>query len=95
MNLPAGCRGGRLRVVDADKHRAILARHAEGQSLREIYWEVGVSLAVVGFGFGSSSGRWASVLLRAAVLDGSGDHCSEILDERVLLVVRRSCAAPG
>ena len=34
-------------MVDADKRRAILARHAEGQSLREIARGVGVSLAVV------------------------------------------------
>lgn len=43
----AGRRGGRPRVVDADKRRAILARRAEGQSLREIARGVGVSLAVV------------------------------------------------
>jgi DNA invertase Pin-like site-specific DNA recombinase len=42
-----GRKGGRPRVVDADKRRAILARHAEGQSLREISLGVGVSLAVV------------------------------------------------
>ncbi|MEV6218787.1 recombinase family protein [Nocardia sp. NPDC051833] len=42
-----GRKGGRPRVVDADKRRAILARHAEGQSLREISRGVGVSLAVV------------------------------------------------
>ena len=39
--------GGRPRVVDEDKRRAILARRAEGQSLREISRGVGVSLAVV------------------------------------------------
>lgn len=43
----AGRTGGRPRVVDADKRRAILARRAEGQSLREIARGVGVSLAVV------------------------------------------------
>ena len=43
----AGRKGGRPRVVDADKRRAILARRAEGQSLREIARGVGVSLAVV------------------------------------------------
>jgi len=43
----AGRRGGRPRVVDADKRRAILARRAEGQSLRAIARGVGVSLAVV------------------------------------------------
>ncbi|MGW4843212.1 recombinase family protein [Nocardia brasiliensis] len=42
-----GRTGGRPRVVDDDKRRAILARHAEGQSLREISRGVGVSLAVV------------------------------------------------
>ncbi|MGV9679116.1 recombinase family protein [Nocardia sp. NPDC003482] len=42
-----GRKGGRPRVVDADKRRAILARRAEGQSLREIARGVGVSLAVV------------------------------------------------
>ncbi|VFA96172.1 DNA-invertase hin [Nocardia farcinica] len=42
-----GKKGGRPRVVDADKRRAILARHAEGQSLREISRGVGVSLSVV------------------------------------------------
>ncbi|MGW4533520.1 recombinase family protein [Nocardia sp. NPDC004340] len=42
-----GNRGGRPRVVDDDKRRAILARRAEGQSLREISRGVGVSLAVV------------------------------------------------
>lgn len=42
-----GRRGGRPRVVDEDKRRIILARHAEGQSLREISRAVGVSLAVV------------------------------------------------
>ncbi|MDO3651169.1 recombinase family protein [Nocardia mangyaensis] len=42
-----GRKGGRPRVVDADKRRAILARHAEGQSLREISRGIGVSLAVV------------------------------------------------
>lgn len=35
------------RVVDADKRRAVLARHTEGHSLREISRDVGVSLAVV------------------------------------------------
>ncbi|MBF6522850.1 hypothetical protein [Nocardia farcinica] len=39
--------GGRPRAVDADKRRTILARRAEGQSLREIARGVGVSLAVV------------------------------------------------
>jgi hypothetical protein len=34
-------------VVDTDKRRAILARRAEGQTLREIVRGVGVSLAVV------------------------------------------------
>lgn len=43
----AGRKGGRPRVVDADKRRAILARRAEGQSLRQIARGVGVSLAVV------------------------------------------------
>jgi DNA invertase Pin-like site-specific DNA recombinase len=42
-----GRKGGRPRVVDDDKRRAILARNAEGQSLREISRGVGVSLAVV------------------------------------------------
>ncbi|KIA61347.1 recombinase family protein [Nocardia vulneris] len=42
-----GRTGGRPRVVDDDKRRAILARRAEGQSLREISRGVGVSLAVV------------------------------------------------
>jgi len=42
-----GRTGGRPRVVDADKRRAILARRAEGQSLREIARGVGVSLTVV------------------------------------------------
>ncbi|MEU4651730.1 recombinase family protein [Nocardia fluminea] len=42
-----GRKGGRPRVVDDDKRRAILARRAEGQSLREISRGVGVSLAVV------------------------------------------------
>lgn len=42
-----GRKGGRPRVVDDDKRRAILARRAEGQSLREIARGVGVSLAVV------------------------------------------------
>jgi DNA invertase Pin-like site-specific DNA recombinase len=42
-----GRKGGRPRVVDDDKRRAILARCAEGQSLREIARGVGVSLAVV------------------------------------------------
>jgi DNA invertase Pin-like site-specific DNA recombinase len=39
--------GGRPTVVDDDKRRAILARRAEGQSLRTIARGVGVSLAVV------------------------------------------------
>ncbi|MFD4353696.1 helix-turn-helix domain-containing protein [Nocardia sp. NPDC058518] len=34
-------------MVDDDKRRAIMARRAEGQSLREISRGVGVSLAVV------------------------------------------------
>ncbi|MFF0531143.1 hypothetical protein ACFYT3_22490 [Nocardia amikacinitolerans] len=42
-----GRKGGRPQVVDEDKRRAILARQAEGQSLREIARGVGVSLAVV------------------------------------------------
>ncbi|MGV9679110.1 recombinase family protein [Nocardia sp. NPDC003482] len=42
-----GRKGGRPRVVDDHKRRAILAHHAEGQSLREIARGVGVSLAVV------------------------------------------------
>ena len=42
-----GRKGGRPRVVDDDKRRAILARRAEGQSLREIARGVGISLAVV------------------------------------------------
>ncbi|MFD8104356.1 recombinase family protein [Nocardia fluminea] len=42
-----GRKGGRPRVVDDDKRRAILARRGEGQSLREISRGVGVSLAVV------------------------------------------------
>ncbi|MBB3038162.1 hypothetical protein [Hoyosella altamirensis] len=42
-----GRKGGRPRVVDEDKRRAILARRVEGQSLREIARGVGVSLAVV------------------------------------------------
>lgn len=42
-----GRTGGRPRVVDEDKRRAILARRAEGQSLREISRGVGISLAVV------------------------------------------------
>ncbi|MGN2642456.1 recombinase family protein [Nocardia takedensis] len=42
-----GRRGGRPSVVDDDKRRAILARRAEGQSLREISRGVGVSVAVV------------------------------------------------
>jgi DNA invertase Pin-like site-specific DNA recombinase len=42
-----GRKGGRPSVVDDDKRRAILARHAEGQSLREIHRGIGVSLAVV------------------------------------------------
>lgn len=39
--------GGRPSVVDDDKRRAILARRAEGQSLREIAEGVKVSLGVV------------------------------------------------
>ncbi|WP_280445154.1 hypothetical protein [Nocardia brasiliensis] len=42
-----GRTGGRPRVVDDDKRRAIPARRTEGQSLREISRGVGVSLAVV------------------------------------------------
>jgi DNA invertase Pin-like site-specific DNA recombinase len=42
-----GRKGGRPTVIDDDKRRAILARRAEGQSLREISRGVGVSLAVV------------------------------------------------
>lgn len=42
-----GRKGGRPTVVDDDKRRAILARRAEGQSLREIARGVGISLAVV------------------------------------------------
>ncbi|WP_067470326.1 recombinase family protein [Nocardia amamiensis] len=42
-----GRKGGRPTVIDDDKRRAILARRAEGQSLREIARGVGVSLAVV------------------------------------------------
>jgi hypothetical protein len=42
-----GRKGGRPRVVDSNKRRAILARRAEGQSLRQIACGVGVSLAVV------------------------------------------------
>ncbi len=42
-----GRKGGRPRVVDEDKRRAILARRSEGQSLREIARGVGISLAVV------------------------------------------------
>lgn len=42
-----GRRGGRPRVVDEDKRRAILARRSEGQSLRQIARGVGVSLGVV------------------------------------------------
>lgn len=42
-----GRKGGRPRVVDDDKRRAILARRSEGQSLREIARGVGISLAVV------------------------------------------------
>ncbi len=42
-----GRTGGRPTVVDDDKRRAILARRAEGQSLREISRGVGISLAVV------------------------------------------------
>lgn len=43
----AGRKGGRPTVVTSDKRRAILARRAEGESLREINRGVGVSLAVV------------------------------------------------
>ena len=43
----SGRKGGRPRVVDADKRRVILARRAEGQSLHAIARGVGVSLAVV------------------------------------------------
>lgn len=39
--------GGRPTVVDDDKRRAILARRAEEESLREISRGVGISLAVV------------------------------------------------
>ncbi|MFI6866610.1 hypothetical protein [Nocardia sp. NPDC050406] len=42
-----GRNGGRPSVVDDDKRPASLARHAEGQALREIHRGVGVSLAVV------------------------------------------------
>ena len=42
-----GRKGGRPTVVDDDKRRTILARRAEGQSLREIARGIGVSLAVV------------------------------------------------
>jgi DNA invertase Pin-like site-specific DNA recombinase len=42
-----GRTGGRPRVINEDKRRAILARRAEGQSPREISRGVGVSLAVV------------------------------------------------
>ncbi|MFB7837835.1 hypothetical protein ACFC4J_40030, partial [Streptomyces sp. NPDC056056] len=42
-----GRKGGRPTVLDDDRRRAILARRAEGQSLREIARGVGVSLAVV------------------------------------------------
>lgn len=42
-----GRKGGRPSVVDDDKRRAILARRAEGQSLREIAEGVKVSLGVV------------------------------------------------
>ncbi|WP_017555926.1 helix-turn-helix domain-containing protein [Nocardiopsis baichengensis] len=42
-----GGKGGRGRVVGADKRRAILARRAEGPSPREIARGVGVSPAVV------------------------------------------------
>ncbi|WP_017537749.1 recombinase family protein [Nocardiopsis halophila] len=43
----AGRKGGRGRVVDADKRRALLARRAEGPSPREIARGAGVSPAVV------------------------------------------------
>lgn len=39
--------GGRPTVVDPDKKRAILARRAEGESLRTIATGVGISLGVV------------------------------------------------
>ncbi|WP_420806997.1 recombinase family protein [Amycolatopsis keratiniphila] len=42
-----GRTGGRPTVVDDDKRRAILARRAEGQSLREISRGVSISLGVV------------------------------------------------
>lgn len=42
-----GRKGGRPRVVDEDKRRVILARRAEGQSLRQIADAVKVSLGVV------------------------------------------------
>ncbi|MBF6358300.1 recombinase family protein [Nocardia higoensis] len=42
-----GRKGGRPTVIDDDKRRAILARRAEGQSLREIARGVGISLAVI------------------------------------------------
>lgn len=42
-----GRKGGRPRVVDADKRRVILARRAEQQSIREIAQAVGVSPSTV------------------------------------------------
>lgn len=42
-----GRRGGRPSVVDEDKRRVILARKAEGQSIREIARGVGVSTGTV------------------------------------------------
>lgn len=42
-----GRKGGRPSVVDEDKRRVILARKAEGQSIREIARGVGVSVGVV------------------------------------------------
>lgn len=43
----SGKRLGRPRVVDEDRRRVILARRAEGQSIREISAAVGVSVGVV------------------------------------------------
>lgn len=43
----SGVKLGRKPVVDDDKRRAILARHAEGQSIRAIAKGVGVSVGVV------------------------------------------------
>jgi len=42
-----GNKGGRPRVVNDDKRRVILARRAEGQSLRHIAIATGISLGVV------------------------------------------------